>query len=157
MRQGNGRAEYVGIYSADEVVAADGYSLSAAKKLAEKLGAKGVITPENVIADGCVPVSKARTRLGNAELTFVSDGKGLDMYARHKNALSAFTGKSRLAGEYGVIFAPAGYKGKGFLVTGARPSYSEREGKTIYACDDGIITFYCDGERLSVCEKGSIR
>ena len=144
------RAGYVGIISADAVVAGDVYSVPAAKRLAERLGAGAPLAPEDCKEDGVSPVSASEADLGAGALTLVSEGSGLDMYLTCGGTLAAFTGRKYARGSPDAVFSRAGYAGSpALLVLGRRSDYGEsKAGKTLYSAGEGVLTLLLDGDGI---------
>lgn len=144
------RAGCVGIISADAVVAGDVYSVPAAKRLAERLGAKAAYVPEACAEPGVTRVGTSSAELGPAGLTLASDGSVLDMYLTCGGTLAAFTGRGRAANSPDAVFSRAGYAGADpVLVAGMPSGYVDTAAqRTFYSYEDGVLTFYCDGGGL---------
>ena len=140
------RAGYVGIISADAVVAGDLYSVAAAKRLAERLGAGAPFAPEECAETGVAPVSASEAELGPATLTLVSDETGLDMYLSCGGTLAAFTGRSCARNSPDAVFSRVGYAGSpALLVVGKRSDYGGyNAAKTLYSAEDGVVTLLID-------------
>ena len=144
------RAGYVGIISADAVVAGDVYSVPAAKRLAERLGAAAPSAPEECGDDGVAPVSVSEAEFGPAELALVSDGTELDMYLTCGGTLIAFTGRKYARSSPDVVFSRVGYAGSpALLVVGRQSSYGDSKAdKTLYSAGEGALTFLLDGDGI---------
>ena len=144
------RAGYVGIISADAVVAGDVYSVPAAKRLAERLGADAPLAPEDCAEDGVVPVSVSEAGLGPASLTLVSDETELDMYLSCGGTLVAFTGRKYARNSPDAVFSRVGYAGSpALLVVGRQSDYGESKAeKTLYSAGEGVLTFLLDGDGI---------
>ena len=144
------RAGYVGIISADAVVAGDLYSVRAAKRLAERLGAGAPFVPEGCAESGVAPVTSSEARLGPSSLTLVSDGGVLDMYLTCGGTLAAFTGRDRARNSPDAVFSRLGYAGAPALLVTGRPSdYGEtKAAKALYSIDEGVVTLLIDNDGI---------
>ena len=144
------RAGYVGMISADAVVAGDVYSVPAAKRLAARLGAKSVFAPSYCTEADVTPVSVSEARLGPSELTLISDEAGLDMYLSCGGTLAAFTGRKYARNSPDAVFANPGFAGKAALiVTGYRSDYAAFEADTeLYSAADGALMLLLDGDGI---------
>ena len=144
------RAGYVGIISADAVVAGDAYSVTAAKRLAERLGAAAPLAPEDCKEEGVAPISVSEAVLGPAELTLVSDGTELDMYLACGGTLVAFTGRKYARNSPDAVFSRVGYAGApALLVVGRQSDFGDsRAAKTFYSAGEGALTFLLDGDGI---------
>ena len=144
------RAGYVGIISADAVVAGDVFSVPAAKRLAARLGAGAPFVPEDCSETDVAPVTSSEAELGPATVTLVSDETGLDMYLSCGGTLAAFTGRRYARNSPDAVFSHVGYAGSpALLVVGKRSDYGGyNAARTLYSMEDGVVTLLIDGNGI---------